>query len=770
MITASKPDEPSSSSSNGSGAATTPSSGLSPIPEKSRPDDYSMTLPRSHQYSSSVEDLLRIRKVVENDYVPDPQGSPKIPPPSHRLLQRAYTVGEDLRPTPRGSTSDPVTDFLSELEQDVMAEAEWSVADIHQYSPTTTNRKHLSMVSVESGLGYEPDEKDDFNPMLPLELQPWFHHKMSRSDAEGHVLEDGEFLVHENPHFEGTYTVTVHWCHTTHHILIGSTEMATKLGDRVVVGHKYQFDNGAFDTIPELLYNHIKYQIPISKEIGAILSQPVCKFGNRPMDYNGYPVGGKSSAYVANTLPKGFGRPEAASIAARRRCHLASSDVAGKHLSTLRPLRASSFSPTSSMRVSSARDSEIYVEMSAVGSSSNVFDDHDGLDEDDLSDMKLGSMYNSASMGDLTKDAPSKDDLLCESKPQGEELQRSPRTGNSPSRLLQKPGSTSDLRPPSKTGSRSSMQSLDSVPGGNSPKLPHKPAVEPDDYEVMEAVSIRETIVPSPVSSPKSSHPTSTLLQHLAHSMTSLNDPHYATPQTKVSRQQFSTPSLPHGGRGNTVNYAEVTFNRSMSTSRPAGSTGGYVSRSDLLRSTQHNRTETVTYASPRAMQPENTYNVPRSSPHPFSNYVTIMPQPAPSPAYSSGRPRAATTVSPYAPRSALFKVSKLPLTLQDLPGYLFSFSAEELALHLTKADAVCFLLAPRPGENEELWQNRYGCRERESDLFFVVHGRTNLLLFVPSFGNRVEGVNAESGLLVGLQILASEKVGEKLWKKLYYR
>ena len=734
VITVSEVDEPSlvASSSGGTSTTTTTSSGLSPIPEKSRPEDFSLSLPRSQQYSSSVEDLLHIsqtqnRKVVENDYVPDPQGSPKIPPPSHRKLQRAYTVGEDLRPSPRGANSDPVADFLTELEQDVSAEAEWNVADIHQYSPTTMSRKHLSMVSVESGLGYEPEEKEDFNPMLPLELQPWFHHKMSRSEAEGNVLEEGEFLVHENPHFEGTYTVTVRWCHTTHHILIGSTEVATKLGDRMVIGHKYQFDNGAFDTIPELLHNHIKYQIPISKEIGAILSQPVCKFGNRLVDYNGYPSS-KSAAYLASTLPRGFGRPEAASIAARRRCNLASTDVTGKHLSTLRPLRASSFSPTSSMHVSSARDSEIYVEMSAVGSTSNIFDDHDGLDEDDLSDMKLGSIYNSASMGDLTENASSRDNP----KPQQEGLQDPASTTASPSRLLPKPGSTSDLRPPSMAGSRSSMQSSDSVPGVNSPKLPHKPTIEPDDYEVMEAVSIRETIVPSPVSSPKSSHPTSPLLApHLARSFSSLSEARYATPQ-KLSQQPFSTPTLAHPGYGSAVKYAEVTFNRSMTPTRPPSSTSGYVSRSDLLRPVQRNRSETVTYASPRALQPENTYSIPRPSPHPFSNYVTIMPQPAPSPSYSSGRPRSATstaTTSPYAPRPTLAKTSKTPQTLQELSGYLNSFSAEELALHLTKADAVCFLLAPRPGENEELWQNRY---ERCEDNLFC-HIPQNKINTIPS-------------------------------------
>lgn len=697
-------------------SATTTTSGLAPIPEKSRHEDSTQSLPRSQQYSGSLEDHLHVahthhRKVVENDYVPDPQGSPQMPPPQHRMLQRAYTVGEDLRPMSRLHQDDPIAEFLSQYERDTSGEAEWNIADLHQYSPTAMSCKHFSMVSMESGLGYEPDERDDFNPTLPLELQPWFHHKMARSSAEALVQEDGDFLVHENPHFDGTFTVTVQWCHVPHHVLISSTEVATKMGDKVVMGHKYQFDNGAFDTIPELLYNHLRYQIPISRDIGAILSHPICKFGNRPADYNSY-VSSRSVGYLASTLPKSFGRHEAVSAVARHHRDVTSPDVTSKRNSTLRPLRSSSFSPTSSSHQSPARDSEIYVEMKTTASTSNIFDDHDGLDEDDLSNMVMGTIYsrNTASAEVLTAKTSSRDGSPYESRPRVLSPQGVANAASSPYGLLQKPGSTSDLRPQSKTESYGSVRSRNSSPGENSLQQSRKPTIDPDDYEVMESVSIRETIIPSPLSSPKSSKPPSPLFSpRQAHSSSSLVDAQYATIQPKAVRQQFSTPMLSVSGYGNTVKYAEITFNQTMNTSRTPGSTGGYASRSDLLRPAYRNRSETVTYASPRVMQSDNMYSIPRPSPHPFSNYVTIMPLPAASPSPLAGRPRSATTTttSPYASRSMLVKTSKAPQNLQEVAGYLNGFSVEELAVHLTKADAVCFLLTPRPGENEELWQNR---------------------------------------------------------------
>ena len=52
----------------------------------------------------------------------------------------------------------------------------------------------------------------------------------------------------------------------------------------------------------------------------------------------------------------------------------------------------------------------------------------------------------------------------------------------------------------------------------------------------------------------------------------------------------------------------------------------------------------------------------------------------------------------------------------KSLPGYdvlvkahtvLQNHSNDELAYHMTRTDAVCFLLAPRPGEDKDIWRER---------------------------------------------------------------
>ena len=52
----------------------------------------------------------------------------------------------------------------------------------------------------------------------------------------------------------------------------------------------------------------------------------------------------------------------------------------------------------------------------------------------------------------------------------------------------------------------------------------------------------------------------------------------------------------------------------------------------------------------------------------------------------------------------------------KGLPGYealvkvhtlLQSNSNEELAYHMTRTDAVCFMLAPRPAEDKDIWKER---------------------------------------------------------------
>ena len=77
----------------------------------------------------------------------------------------------------------------------------------------------------------------------------------------------------------------------------------------------------------------------------------------------------------------------------------------------------------------------------------------------------------------------------------------------------------------------------------------------------------------------------------------------------------------------------------------------------------------------------------------------------SPPPSSSSSSPSSSRFAQ--RPVSMISRATKPPQTIHEINSFVKDFTNQELAVHLTKADAVCFLLTARPGENEELWQNR---------------------------------------------------------------
>lgn len=612
--------------------------GLHSIPEAkpSRGEEISQIVPslQSHrQYlSSSFEDLIqKAIYTIENDYVPDPQVSPQF----HRIpLQRSYTVSE---PQPTRMSTTHSVDNEEELPDGAYG---------RMY---TTNNKHLSVVSMESGLGLtcDADERDDFNRSLPLEQQPWFYGMMRRNDVEPLLDEDGDFLVTEDPISCGVYTLSMQWDGRCFHLPVNCNEVVMKgLGGTMVTGYKYLFDNGAFDSVPELIYNHLRYNIPINSDLGGIIINPVNRINNK--------IGFASHDNLSlqrpyGTLPRNFGRSVESNLQ-RQSVSPEYMTLGREKRGSLRGARSMSLSPINnddkSHHVSNTT-------LQRASSSSTNIVMRDLYDEDEMSNLTMASIY---------QDVPSSPKPVIEE----EEIVR-PRTIS--------PYSMASSDRESKTVSVGSCH-------------------EPDDYEVMGSVSIRNTLPPSPILtraalSPRGRSPSI--------------DSHYSTVIPRTLRHEQSYPTVQHNSAG--VKYAEISFNRASSTSA--------VIRNDSMRS----RAQTVTYVSPRVIRDE-VAAMQQSTPHPFSTYSQLTKSRSSSsrnsPSSSSntyGRPSSnrSSTESPYSsrPPSVIGRGFKAPQTVSEIPSFLKEFTNEEIATHLTKADAVCFLLAPRPGENYDLWKNR---------------------------------------------------------------
>ena len=251
---------------------------------------------RSMTMSAATKPFHVARKAVENEYVPSPENSPRFD--AHR--QRSHTISTWDHDTSndqtqmQGSTTS-LTGSSTHLVG-VTAPSQTSTPEVlyrqqathgqhtllpseeDNSSPGLKNR-HLSAISMESGLSFGYDVEKDFNPSFPLDNQPWYHGKISRADTEGLLHDDGDFLVRENIKMPNTYTLSLRWRGKPDHTLICTTEVVSTSDLTRATGFKYHFDGGAFDTIPELIFNHLKYQIPIDKTQHTLITNPICRAG-----------------------------------------------------------------------------------------------------------------------------------------------------------------------------------------------------------------------------------------------------------------------------------------------------------------------------------------------------------------------------------------------------------------------------------------------------------------------------------------------------------
>ena len=271
--------------------------------------------PRSRAMTMDGKPFQNWKSVVENEYVPSPDSSPRF---DEQRLRSSTVVGYERQ------ADTPYSRSASYANGDIQYRNRLDVGRKDD-SPGALKNRHLSGASLESGLSFGYDVEKDFNPSLPLESQPWYRGRISRGDAEALLNDDGDFIVRENTAILNTYTLSLRWRGEYDHTMINTTEVVNSRGDiRKATGVKYHFESGAFDTIPELIFNHLKYQIPIDTAQHILITNPIC----RPGTSNTSTPSSSHRAYITqqsyahppptthttdvtpspNTLPRTFGR------------------------------------------------------------------------------------------------------------------------------------------------------------------------------------------------------------------------------------------------------------------------------------------------------------------------------------------------------------------------------------------------------------------------------------------------------------------------------
>ena len=638
-------------------------------------------------------------KAIENEYGPSPQGSPQF-------RHRAHTVGEFY------TVPDVGRGLPSLLEE--------------EDSPSSLlKHKHLSVISMESGLSFGYDVEKDFNPALPLENQPWYHGRIMRFEAEALLHEDGDFLVRENTTMSDTYTLSMHWRGGHDHTLIGTTEVVSNKNSMAGgTAVKYHFEVGAFDSIPELVYNHLKYQIPLNKETHNLLVNPVCRMGGNkgPIygDYSHPPPPVLATAptddfSVFSTLPKNFG-------SRHKKQPVQPTSVSPEPLRhyPLRSAKSVSISPRHSPRNSPAREA-------------------------------------------VLKTYSSSGDLLESSSYHASPAPRHQRNAFSPPPVLESRSRASTTA--------SHCHTLAPEPRERVPSF--------EDYEMMESVSIKNPsppLTPAHLGARDAVATTSTVAATTRNTTTTtasaLPRENVKYAEIKYPRADANSSSFRRSQAGSGIKYAEVRFSQSQNrnvvvqhpfslydTVPPPKHANPYQSRAEILA--QKLQMESSPAAVAASESHHRDLSRVDSTPHPFSHYASLQSLPRQTSVPGTGirnsmvpiaqtdttlyslpdkarqnrlsakrRDSPPTTKSRDSPSAAKNREStasnesnraspglaQSTKVLKSLPGYnalvklhtLFSnHSNEDLAFHVTKADAVCFLLAPRPGEDRDVWKER---------------------------------------------------------------
>ena len=212
---------------------------------------------------------------------------PKASPRSVEITAPVVPIYEEIKDLPTFSSS---TNFLKPNNSGCPSNtfSSYSLNSLtvenkfYDGQPSPLNECGPSSVNNElPGQNVGRNRSANITESQSLETQPWFHGNVSSVDAEALLQYDGEFLVHQNPQ-TSKYVLSLHSKGIVNHVDIITLKVMNSYGPAAATNQdfKYQFNNGAFDTIPKLIKSHLKYKIPVGSTKNSVITTPVCRFGS----------------------------------------------------------------------------------------------------------------------------------------------------------------------------------------------------------------------------------------------------------------------------------------------------------------------------------------------------------------------------------------------------------------------------------------------------------------------------------------------------------
>ncbi|XP_054082765.1 breast cancer anti-estrogen resistance protein 3 homolog isoform X2 [Zeugodacus cucurbitae] len=157
----------------------------------------------------------------------------------------------------------------------------------HQHPPnsmavSTPSSEHQEAIALKKALEWELslDAKD-------LRSHAWYHGPLSRQRAEEIVQREGEFLIRDCGSQPDNYVLT---CHTKTQVLHFVINKILLQPETVYERVQYQFEEDAFDAVPDLITFYVGSGKPISVASGARIQYPCNR--TYPLSFYGHKIVG----------------------------------------------------------------------------------------------------------------------------------------------------------------------------------------------------------------------------------------------------------------------------------------------------------------------------------------------------------------------------------------------------------------------------------------------------------------------------------------------